>query len=98
MIENRPLEYDHLKFTLPTSQTDYDVKSEQSALFSNVPVAKNVVIFHNQEISIRFNSTLMPLAILPISRSPFQSPNRWLETNNIYLTNTTAATIEIWLW
>ena len=64
----------------------------------NIPLAKNIVIFFNQEITIRFNSTLMPGAVLPISRSPFQSPSRFLDTSNIYLTNTTAATVEIWLW
>ena len=98
MDQMRPIQYDWASFTLPANQTNYDVKSNQSALFDNIPLAKNIVIFFNQEITIRFNSTLMPGAVLPISRSPFQSPSRFLDTSNIYLTNTTAATVEIWLW
>jgi len=94
----RALRYDWASFELPANQTNYDVATEQSALFNNVPYAKNVVIFHNQQISIRWNNTLMPLAVLPISRSPFQSPDRWLETSNIYLTNTAETIVEIWLW
>lgn len=95
----KPLVYDQLKFTLPANQTNYDVMTEKAAsLFLNVPVAKNVVLFFNKEISVRFNSVIMPLAILPISRSPFQSPARWLDTTNIFLTNVDETIIEVWLW
>ena len=98
MNQMKPLVYDQKLFTLPANQTDYSVATNQATLFNNVPFAKNVVIFHNKQISIRFNSALMPLAILPISRSPFQSPVRFLEVNDILLTNTDEATLEIWLW
>lgn len=99
-MENRPITYDYKSFTLNNGQTNYDVDSNQSALFSNVKVAKNVVIFTDQEISVKFNNTAMPAISLPISRSPFQSPARFLEINNIYLTNASGsnATIEILLW
>lgn len=94
----RPIVYDQKLFVLPANQTDYDVKTNQSSLFDNVPLAKNIVIFFDASITIRFNNTLMPAAILPISRSPFQSPSRFLDISNIFLTNTTAVNVEVWLW
>lgn len=97
---NRPITYDWASFTLDNGETDYDVATEVAALFSNVPLARHVVIFHNQEIGLRFNSTLLPKITLGISRSPFQSPNYFLDVTNILLSNAsgTNATIEIFLW
>jgi len=97
---NRPgLTYDWASFSLSTGQSDYDVKANQSTLFDNVTVARNIIIFFNKQISIKFNSTLMPAATLPVSRSPFQLPYFFLDVKNIYLTNSSGetATVEIWL-
>ena len=94
----RPIVYDQKLFTLPASQTNYDVKANQTDLFKNIPLAKNLVIFFDKQMTIRLNSTLMPAAILPISRSPFQSPPRFLDISNIYLTNTDSVNVEVWLW
>ena len=95
-----PLVYEQLKFVLPANSTDYDVKTEQATLFNNVSVAKNVILMFDKEIKVKFNSTLLPLAILPISRSPFQSPPRWLDTVNIFLTESNGVNVnlEVWLW
>lgn len=96
----RPIVYDYASFTLANGASNYDIASEVAALFSNVKVAKNIVIFFNKQISVKFNSTLMPAISLPISRSPFQSPERWLEMTNFYLSNASGsdATVEVILW
>ena len=46
--EMNPLTYDWASFTIATGQTNYDVKTNVVALFSNVPVAKNFVLFFNK--------------------------------------------------
>ena len=96
----KPLTYDQKLFTLPGNSTDYDVKSEQSDLFKNVPNASHVVLFFDKEVKVRFNTEVMPLAILPISRSPFQSPTGFLEIKNLFLTeaNGDDVEVEVWLW
>ena len=100
-IENsRPIAYDWKEFILNDGTTDYDVSANQSALFSNLNLAKNVVLFHDKEIGLKWNSTLMPKITLKISMSPFQSPSRFLDVSNIYLSNSSgaAATIKILMW
>jgi len=95
-----PKTYDQKKFTLPANSTTYDVATSQATLFNNIPYAHNVILIFNKEIKVQFNSTLMPLAILPLSRSPFQSPSRFLEVSNIFLTESNGVDVdcEIWLW
>ena len=99
-MDMHPLVYDWSSFNLTTGQTDYDVKAGVAALFSNVPVAKNLVIFFDKQISVKINSTLMPAMVFPISRSPFQSPLRFLDVKNLYLSNSSGstATIEVLIW
>jgi len=100
MNNMHPLVYDWASFTLNNGESDYDVATNIAALFNNVPVANNMVIFFDKQISIKMNSTLMPKALMPISRSPFQSPVRFLDIKNIFLSNASGenATIEVWLW
>jgi len=95
-----PKVYDWASFALSNGESDYDVSAEVAALFSNVKYAKHLVIFHNYEIGLKLNSTLMPKITLGISRSPFQSPAHFLEISNLYLSNASgsSATIEIFLW
>lgn len=97
-MDMHPISYDQKLFTLPANQTDYNVKTQQTALFSNILEARGIVIFFDKAVSIRFNSTLMPLVALPLSRSPFQTPMNFLMIKNLYLTNTDAVNVEVWLW
>ena len=96
----RPIFYDWASFTLTNGQSDYDVKSNVAALFSNVPLAKNISIKFDKAISMKINLTLMPAITLPIGDSPFQSPERFLDIKNIYLSNSSgsSASIQIFLW
>lgn len=87
--------YDYASFNVANGQTNYNVKTSQSATFSNAAVARNVIIFFNKQISIRFNSTLMPAISLPISRSPYQLPSFFLEVRNIFITNASGDTAAI---
>lgn len=87
--------YDYASFNVATGQSDYNVKTSQSATFSNVPVAKNVIVFFNKQISLKFNSTLMPAISLPVSRSPYQLPSFFLEVRNLFITNASGDTAAI---
>jgi len=99
-MDIRLITYDYASFTVDTGESDFDVADEVNALFNNVTVAKNVVIFFDQEINIKFNSTLMPVVTFTKDMSPFRSPPRFLDLKNIYLTNTsgTMCKMSIWLW
>lgn len=91
--------YDWATFTLTDGQTNYDVKSNQAALFSNVPYAGQVVIETTRNISVRFNNTSMPAVALDAGASPMELIRK-LNVRNIYLTNASggSSTIRIWLF
>lgn len=99
MRDNVGITYDYKQFNVNNGQTDYDVKSNQSDLFNNVPVGKKVVIFTNVDVTIKFNNSNLPGISLPVTRSPWQTPQDFLEINNIFITNSSGstATIEILL-
>ena len=93
--------YDWATFTLTAGTSAYNVKSNQSALFLNIPIAKNVFIWSTQDISFQFNNTANPLIIFAAAsngESPFEGKN-FLLVSNIYLTNSGAnnSTIKILL-
>lgn len=92
--------YDWSLVTLVNGASDYDVKTEVAALFSNVPYAHGIALFHNKEIKIRFNSVLMPQITAGISRSPFQTPDNFLEISNLFLSNDSGSdcVVEILIW
>ena len=96
----KPIVYDYASFTITTGQSNYDLASNIAALFSNVTLAKNIVIIFDQNISVKFNSTLMPAISMTLDRSPFQSPVRFLEVKNIFITNSSGSTVnmEVLLW
>lgn len=98
--DSLPIAYDWATFTVSTGQTNYDVKSNVAALFANAVIAKHVSIVFDQEISIRFNSTLMPAIVLTSGDSPFQTPSDFLEIKNIYITNSSGSTVtmKVLLW
>lgn len=92
--------YDFSAFSVLTASTDYDLKSNVAALFLNVKVAKNISIIFDQDISIKFNSTLLPAITLLTSDSPFQFPTKFIDIKNIFLSNSSGSTvnIKILLW
>lgn len=93
--------YDWATFTLNSGTTDYNVASNQSLLFLNVPIAKNVFIWSTQDISFKFNRTSLPaigFAAVSNGESPFEGKH-FLLVSNIFLTNASGsnATIKILL-
>lgn len=95
-----PIRYDYASISLTTGQTDYDVKANVAALFSNVPVGSRVIIETNQDISVRFNNTVLPAFPLTVNDSPFQLPPNYVDITNIFLSNSSGstATVKIWLF
>lgn len=91
--------YDYVEFTLNDGQTNYDVKSNQSALWNNIPIALIATIETTRNITVRFNNTGFPAVKLDAGASPMELVKKLL-ISNIYLTNASgnSATIRIWLF
>ena len=93
-----PIQYDYKEFDLADGKSDYDVSEEVLELFSNVTVARRVIIKTNKSISFKFNNTNLSAISLDIGDSPFQMPEDFMEVNNIFLTNDSGATAAIKIW
>lgn len=91
--------YDWATFSLADGQTNYDVKSNQSALFLNIPIAGIITIETSRNISVRFNSTAFPAVALDAGASPMELVKK-LTLKNLFLTNASggSSTIRIWLF
>jgi len=86
--------YDYASFTVATATTNYDCEAQQSTLWLNVPIATGVIVWSDQDITVRFNNTTMPA----ISHEAVYSPHEWfdkLQVTNIYITNTSGNTANI---
>ncbi len=88
--------YDFASFTLANGQTSYNVKTNQAALFVNIPVASKQFIWSDQNISFAFNSTANTAIPLNVGNgeSPFEGKDIILVTN-IFLTNDSGNTANI---
>lgn len=97
--ENLGDSYDWVQFTLADGEVNYNVKSNQSAMFLNIPYAGRVVVETTQDITVRFNDTSMPAVVLESGQSPMELI-RQLNVKNLYLTNASgnSSTIRIWLF
>ena len=83
-----------MSFAVATATTDYDLDAQQSSAFSNVPKAWLVIIWTDQDISIKLNSTDNPSITIPAGESPFEFRDI-LAITNIYITNNSGNTANI---
>ena len=90
--------YDWVEFTLSNGETNYDVKANQSNLFSKVLLARSCVVWTTRNITLRFNSTNFAAIKLDAGESPAEFMNK-INISNIYLTNASGSdsTVRIWL-
>ena len=86
--------YDSIEFSLADGLTDYDVKSNESDAFDDLPSYTTVVIRTDQDISIKFNSTSGKTITVAKRNSPFMMDNL-IEISNIYLTNASGNTASV---
>jgi len=93
--------YEYKQFTLSSGASDYNVKTNQTALFggstspikpvtTNPATQQQVVrrvcrIIADKKLGIKFNATGNPEIIMESSESPFVECN--LDISNIFLTN-----------
>lgn len=93
------IQYDYKQFTLSNGASDYDIKENILELFSNVSVAKRVIIWTNKNISFKFNNTNLPAISLSLGDSPFSMPENFLDVTNIFMSNASGsdATVTVWL-
>lgn len=73
-------------FAVANATTDYDLKTQQSTAFKNITRAWLMIIWTDQDISIKLNATTNPSIPLPAGDSPFELRNIIL-ISNIYITN-----------
>lgn len=81
-------------FVVANSTTDYDLKTQQATSFKNVPRAWLVIIWTDQDISIKLNNTGNPSITVPAGESPFEFRNIFI-TTNIYITNASGSSANI---
>lgn len=88
-------QYDFVaSFTVANVTTDYDLDAQQSAAFSNVPKAWLAIIWTDQDISVKLNSTANPAISIGLGESPFELRNI-IAVTNIYITNNSGSTANI---
>ena len=87
LFEKKSSLYDNVEFTLPASQTDYGLVTNQAATWhKNVKTAYGAVqIAFDQPISVKFNSTSNPSVTLATTQSPFVVD--FLQINDIFISN-----------
>ncbi len=81
-------------FTVATATTDYDLKTQQSTAFKNLSRAWLVIIWTDQDISVKFNATTNSAIPIPAAESPFEFRNI-IEVSQIYITNASGNTANI---
>ena len=86
--------YDYASFTVADGVTNYDCDAQQSALFKNAPQAFGIIIWADQDLTIRFNDTDMP----GIVHEAIYAPHEWfdkLKISNVYITNASGSTANV---
>jgi hypothetical protein len=85
-------------FIVANGTSDYDLKTQQAAAFKNLSRAWLVIIWTDQDLSIKFNSSSNPAIAIPMVNSPMEFRNI-LQVSNIYITNASgsAANIKVML-
>lgn len=81
-------------FTIADATTDYDLKAQQASAFKNLSRAWLLILWTDQDVSIKFNSTSNPAIPVPAAESPFEFRNI-ISISNIYITNASGATVNV---
>lgn len=91
--------YDYASFTIATATTDYDVKTNETDLWSNINVAGMCRLTFNKAISIKFNVTTLPAVDFAATESGVKIGNSHVfdipiaYISNLYITNTSGDTV-----
>jgi len=88
--------YEWASFAVATGTTDYDVDTQQAALFAKINKAWMVMIWSNYDITVKFNSTGNP----GIFHEAALSPHEWrniLAVTNLFISNSSgnSATVKV---
>ena len=88
--------YDYASFAVSNNTTNYNVATNQSALFSLIKIATKVFIWSDQTISFSFNSTGYPAIPLNVANgeSPYEGKDI-IVVSNIFINNTSGSTANI---
>ena len=81
-------------FAVADATTNYDLDTQQTDAFKNVPKAWLIIIWTDQDVTIRFNSTSNPAIAVPADESPFEFKDI-IAVTNIYITNASGSTANI---
>lgn len=86
--------YDAAEFQVSTATTNYDVESNQSALWNNIEAPAYFNFRTDQTVTIRLNDTSNPAITVASTDSPFIIQSG-LPVTNVYITNTSGSTANI---
>lgn len=86
--------YDAAEFTVSTATTNYDVESNQSALWNNIDSPAYLNFRTDQTVIVRFNDISYPPVTITSTDSPFILQNG-LPVDNVFITNTSGSTANI---
>ena len=81
-------------FTVATATTDYNLKTQQATSFLNVPAAWMCILWTDQDISIKLNSTSNPAITVIAGESPWELRDI-IKITNIFITNASGSTANI---
>jgi len=81
-------------FAVAHPTTDYDLKAQQATAFKNISKSWLIIIWTDQDISVKFNSTTNPAIVIPADQSPFEFRNI-IQASNMYITNASGSTANI---
>ena len=86
--------YDWASFSVANGINDYDVNAQQAGLFKYVPTARGIIIWADQDISIKFNND----SYAAITHEAVYAPHEWfnkLKITNVYISNASGSTVNI---
>jgi len=84
-------------FNVTDGTTDYDVNENQATAFKYVGKAHSVIIWSDQDVTVKFSSTSNPGVVLEAVYAPHEF-REILEISNIYITNNSGSTASIKLF
>lgn len=85
--------YDSAEFTVLTGSSDYDVDANVANAFSNIAIARHIIIRTDQTITLKFNSASNHSITIASSDSPFVMAT--LEVSNVYISNASGSTANV---
>jgi len=97
MTFQTPNTIDSASFNVTNGQSDYDVKTNVAAAFSNVKVYKRLELRVDGQITVKFNNTSNPAVQIDNVDSPYVVPFE-MDITDLYISNASGRTVAVKLF